>query len=1019
MSHKPAELRRRRKQELGHLVSRLDHRNPHDNIARVDHLDETTIALFIERRLGGDRVRDLQHHIDGCDECRQLVAELGRTSTRLATGSTLARPHSPAGRTHARGERIGRYVVLDLVGSGAMGAVYAAFDPDLDRKVAVKLLHSGAAASEAERTRLFREAQALARVTHPGVVAVHDVGTHGDQVFIAMEFVAGGTLKDWLRERERPWRAIHTVAVEAARGLAAAHAAGLVHRDVKPDNILVDTHGIARIGDFGLAAGVGEPPKRPSDPVVASTPSTFAADLTASGTIVGTPAYMAPEQFAGEPVTPRSDQFSFCATLYEALYGVRPYPGEDLRELASALAAGRIVEPATDRGVPSRVRVAITRGLAVDPEARHATMDELIAALTFDRWSRRRIVSLGLVGAAALGGLAFGVVAGRSDEPALCTNAGAELARVWNHERRAQVRDAILATKLPFAADSWARIERVLDGYARGWTAMHTETCEATAVHRTQSSELLDLRMSCLDHRRIDLDAAITTLAATDRESVRHAVRVTAGMPSLAVCADPDRMRATVPLPADPQLVGELDQIRREVARAATLVRAAAPTQALALATKAVSSAERAGYLPLQAAAYHALGTAQLAVGDPKGTRDSFERAVAAAASSGDEDLEARALGNLASLLRDVSPDGNVATEHARHALAIVLRSRRDPLLEAELRYVNLTVVAGLDTPAVLDHLARGRERLAAAAAAGADTLVLQLEYELIEAKLEVSAETALTKLARALLTAEQAYGATHPQFAAVLVSMAHYAVLAERPDEARRHARRAAELLAPYPGNEVELRRIDAALETDPAKRRAILDEVVRGSEKLYGPRSQQLASDRELLAETLLELELYPQGLVQIDAAIQIWEATYGGHYEKMITSLVTKAQLLAGLEDWEGVAAAAERANAIVDRGGMRELTKAMAKLLLVDTYFRQRRFAASLALLEEVTPLLKLALLGDPVAALLDFYAAACKWELGRDRPAELRKARVASATVRTSPAADAGSLEVMSSWLAGK
>jgi serine/threonine protein kinase len=146
----------------------------------------------------------------------------------------------------------------------------------------------------------LREAQALARVTHAGVVAVHDVGTHGDHVFIAMEFVAGGTLKAWLHERARTWRAIRAVAIEAGRGLAAAHAVGLVHRDVKPDNILVDTRGVARIGDFGLAAGIGEPPKRPSDPVLAGTPSTFPAGPPRA-TIVGTPAYGA-GQFVGEPV---------------------------------------------------------------------------------------------------------------------------------------------------------------------------------------------------------------------------------------------------------------------------------------------------------------------------------------------------------------------------------------------------------------------------------------------------------------------------------------------------------------------------------------------------------------------------------------------------------------------------------------------------------------------------------------------------------------------------------------------
>jgi hypothetical protein len=175
-------------------------------------------SLFLDHSLPEHALRGMEHHIDSCDACRQLVAACGRTSATIAAGSTVTT--TVARRSSDRGDRIGRYVVLDVVGSGAMGAVYAAFDPDLDRKVAVKLLHSGTAASEEERARLLREAQALARVSHPGVVAVHDVGTHGDQIFLAMEFVAGGTLKDWLRIRPREWRTIVGVAVAVARGLA-------------------------------------------------------------------------------------------------------------------------------------------------------------------------------------------------------------------------------------------------------------------------------------------------------------------------------------------------------------------------------------------------------------------------------------------------------------------------------------------------------------------------------------------------------------------------------------------------------------------------------------------------------------------------------------------------------------------------------------------------------------------------------------------------------------------------------
>ena len=969
----------RRKQEPGHLLSRLV---GHDAITRerVDHLNETTIGLFLERRLSDEHVHALEHHIDSCSECRRLVAELARTSL-------------------SRVDRIGRYVVLDLVGSGAMGSVYAAFDPDLDRKVALKLLRAGADAGEAEKARLLREAQALARVSHAGVVAVHDVGTVGDQIFIAMEFVAGGTLKTWIRERHRSWRAILGVGVAVGRGLAAVHAVGLVHRDVKPDNILIDLHGVARIGDFGLAERVGEP-----------------SELATA--IAGTPAYMAPEQLAGEPATTRSDQFSFCATLYEALYGVRPYPGTTVEELTAVMAAERLAPAASERGIPNRVRAAIVRGLARDPSARYASMDALLATLSVDRWSRQRLAAVTGASVVAIGLTGFGIVHA-SAPSAPCTTAAAEIAPVWNAERRARVHDAIVATRLPFAADTASRVDRALDAYVSGWTVMHRETCEATAVHRTQSSDLLDRRMTCLDHRRLDLDAAITTLSATNRDSVRHAIEVTSKLPALAACSDPSRLGALAPAPTDPVGIAELESIQRELARARVLDHAAAPLEAVAVARGAAERAERIGYAPVVAAAYLTLGNAQLALAQPTATRESFEHAITAATAGGDEETEARALANLAMLLRHDSPDGAVATADARHAMAIVERSHRDPLLEAAIRYANIEVLAGIDQPAVSMHLARGRERLAAAAAAGADTRELQLAYEQVEAFLEISADSALEKLALALRTAEGLYGPTHPQVAAVLVNMAGYAMLAGRPDEARSYAKRVAEILAPYPGSEIELRRIEADLEQDPVKKRPLLEAVVKMSEALYGPHSPQLASDRELLAENLLELEQYRDGLVQIDATIAIWESAYGGHYEKMITSLTTKAQLLAGIEDWDGVAAAAERANAIVDHSGMREVTRAMAKLLLVDVYFRQHRFGLSLSTLEALMPLLKIVMAGDPQGAVVDFYAAACKWELGRNRAVELRNARAAYATFRTAEKPDKGSLEFMSKWLVGK
>lgn len=946
---------------------------------------------------------------------------------QLALGSTAPAqggPHTVAsvppapgrGAPLARGDRVARYVVLDALGAGAMGAVYAAYDPDLDRKIALKLLHARAATSDGQRARVLREAQALARISHPGVVGVHDVGWLGDQMFIAMEFVAGGTLTKFLQDQKgsRDWRSLVEVLASAGRGLAAAHAAGLVHRDVKPDNILIDARGMARIGDFGLAAGRGEQPQRPSAPSVAVAESPFAAELTASHALVGTPAYMAPEQLAGEPATQLSDQFGFCATLYEALFGVRPYPGSTLGELSDRFAAGVIAEPEADPGVPARVRFAIARGLAVDPARRHPSMDALLDALSPRPWSRHRIAIVGTLCLVTIATTAFVLGGTGSAQEPPCRTAGAEVARVWNAQRRAQIESAILRTGAPFAADTWQRVARGMDAYATSWRAMHRQACEATAVHRTQSPELLDRRIYCLDRRLLDVDATLTTLAATEAASVRHAVRVVEKLPSLTACADPDRLVSKPP--AETKLASEIERLSRDVARANAKIHAAQPREAATIASAAVTAAEGTSYPPLVAEASYTLGKARLEGGDIKGARGSFVQAVAAAASAGHHELEARALANLALVLRTTSPDGAFAVAHAKHALAIAERLRRDPLLEAEILYANVRVSSGIDAAAVNTYVERGLARIADAEAAGIGPGGIKLDYQRTQAAMQMSASDALERLDIALATAKRIYGERHPQVAAVLVEMAHYAALDEQVDTARAYGRQAAELLGPYPGDRVALLRIDARLETDLTARRSILERVVEESRAQNGPDSPQLASDHESAADTLLELGAYREGLAHINDAIRIWETAYGGHYEGMITSLTTKAQLLAGVEDWQGVSEAAERANAIVDHGGMRELVKVMARLLLMDSYFRQGRFADALTLVEQIGPTIKLALLGDPSAAMIDFYQAACEWELRKDRPGALRRAREAYATMKTSPSTDAASLAYFADWL---
>jgi formylglycine-generating enzyme required for sulfatase activity len=314
------------------------------------------------------------------------------------------------------GAQIGRYLIIERVGGGAMGDVYGAYDPELDRKIALKLLKgSEPSPDETARSRLLREAKAMARVAHPNVIAVHDVGIVDQQIFLAMEFLSGGTLKSWLAARPVGWREVVDVFAAAGRGLAAAHGAGLVHRDFKPDNVLLDGLGHPRVVDFGLArdAGVGAQPDSAAGARAAAEeiPGNRLATVTRKGAIMGTPAYMAPEQIAGDRTDQRTDQFSFCVALYEALYGVRPFHGESLLQQLHNVTEGRLEPPPDDREVPPWIRRAVLRGLKADPAERWPSMALLIAALEDDPGARHRRRLL--VGVAATLALAVVVAVGQ------------------------------------------------------------------------------------------------------------------------------------------------------------------------------------------------------------------------------------------------------------------------------------------------------------------------------------------------------------------------------------------------------------------------------------------------------------------------------------------------------------------------------------------------------------------------------------------------------------------------------
>ena len=467
-----------------------------------------------------------------------------------------------------RGGMIGRYIILGLLGKGGMGVVYSAYDPELDRKVALKLLRvvnrRKGEDLDAKRTRLYREAKAIARLSHPSVVVVYDVGTFQDQVFIAMELIDGMTAIRWRDTRKPSWREVLKVFIAAGEGIAAAHAADLIHRDFKPDNVMVTSDGKVRVMDFGLARTMDRVTDSTEIPMSATEgddptlPGVRPAEsrLTNEGNVVGTPAYMPPEQYLGV-TDERSDQFSFCVSLYECIYGQHPFEARTSFGLTGNVQAGRIHDAPANTKVPLWLRKILLRGMRPRPEDRYASMPELLDVLGRDpAVARRRWLLAGAVGVAAVG-LAFGVQHAANSKRAFGAAGPEKLVGAWELPGRAEgprhaaVKKAFMATGKPYAPEAVRGVVGTLDEYVQKWAGLYKDACEATHVRGEQSEELLDLRMSCMNDRLSGLRALTDVFSSATGEVVEHAVDAAHALTPLDGCSDVKQLRSLIP-PPDP-----------------------------------------------------------------------------------------------------------------------------------------------------------------------------------------------------------------------------------------------------------------------------------------------------------------------------------------------------------------------------------------------------------------------------------------------------------------------------------
>ncbi len=563
---------------------------------------------------------------------------------------------------------LGRYTVLEALGRGAMGSVYAAYDPQLDRRVAVKLLHQR---DEHANAALMAEAKSLARLAHPNVLTVHDVGTDADRVFVAMAFVDGPTLGGWLESLPRPLsasdrtRVLH-VMVGAGQGLAAAHDAGLVHRDFKPHNVLMSDEDRPLVADFGLA-----------QPIEADSTTSQVGEAFR---VAGTPAYLAPEIFEGAPADERSDQFSFCVALFEALYGQRPFRGDTLPALAYAISQGDVVDVPTG-DAPRWLHQHVLRGLAVEPEARWPNMRALVSALERDpsqrwrRWSVGAAVGLGLVG--------LGTALGSNDADP-CTAGPERIAQTWGPSRSQTLRAAFSATGSVLAEETAERVTARLDARASQWAEAYGDACRQ---HRTgaQSDDMHDRRMVCLARTRVQIDALVTALEGVEEGALRRAVDAVDQLPSVGRCGDLVALASDVPA-APPQHEARIAEIERAAAELRSAFSLDKVEDGAARAESLVEQAEALGYPVLTASVYAELGLAARRSGDVNRSVEAYERAWHLALQTRQDDLAASTLLALTKVYGFDLSDAELALSRSRDAESMLVRVAERDADEARIQ---------------------------------------------------------------------------------------------------------------------------------------------------------------------------------------------------------------------------------------------------------------------------------------------------------------------------------------------
>ena len=947
------------------------------------------------------------------------------TLVRPRASPALGGEESPASAFPPGQVLAGRYTVLDWLGEGGMGVVLAAYDSRLDRRVALKLLRSRAwedgGLSEGQ-ARLVREAQAMARLSHPHVVAVYDAGTLEDgSVYIAMEYVRGRTLRRWCEEPARSWREVLSAYLASGRGLAAAHAAGLIHRDFKPDNVLVGEDGRARVTDFGLARAGSIAPGLPPA-AAALPPSTLDTPLTQAGTLMGTPAYMAPELLEGGAADVRTDVYAFCVSLYEALYGQHPFEEGRLRELLVAQHAGRVRPPPVDAKVPAWVFHALRQGLRAPPELRPPSMEVLLTALEADPEAKRRARPL----AAALAAMVL-VLAGLliwshvRERGAGCeTQARHRLAGVWDGPVRTRVRDALVATRLPHAHATAERVEAVLEGYARHWVHQRVEVCEARSPSRAAPPRSLALlREACLERGRSQLHALTGLLArGPDAALIDTAVQAAQALSPLTYCADVKALTAAVPPPEDAAVRARVEALEVQVDRLEVLHEAGKYTEARGLLAELLPHVEGVAHAPLHARTLYLEAQVLEGAGDYPGAERTMRRALAEGARGKDLPRVALAWSRLLDL---------VGHHQGRPSDALAL----EPALEVSVALADddsARILALNSMGRVLASLGRYEEaRQKQERALALQLEVLGPEHSEVAASLSTLGitlqylgryEEDRQKQERALALRMKVLGPEHPRVAASLLNLGVVLQHLDRYEEARDKQEQALalgqKLLGPeHPLVAASLNNLGVVLgrlgRHEEAKQR--YEQSLALGRKSLGPEHPSVANSLDNLGVELQALGRYPEARQMHEQALALRLKALGPEHPDVATSLLNLGLVLGALGHSEEARSRFSRALALQEKAfgsespDLTEFLLAWGTFLLVD----QARPVQALPLLERASRLAPPA--SGPEAR---FLLARALWDAGKDRPRAVKLALEAQQDWRRGPSPR---LTEVSRWLA--